>query len=109
MIPPTKCPICKHPLINEFGRSMGKSTSFGSETLTKACRWTINHTLQCHGLNQVERMVLCIGGKTIHLLPISQTLFVSNETSVIHLPYFEPNFNNFQAFLDKINFYLVFS
>lgn len=110
MIPPTKCPICRQPLLNEFRVRMGKTESFGTvDVLDKGCGKSLNHSFYCYGIDRVEKIRIVVNGKTIAICPQKELLSVSNSTSELFLPYFEPDFNNFHLFLDKINLYLVFS
>lgn len=104
MIPPTKCPICNQPLINEFGRRIGCI-----DTLDKVCQRNPDHTFRCHGIDRVERMVFWLPDKTITFcVPRSLVISCRISKSKMSLPYFEPNLP-FKELLDKVDLYLVFS
>jgi len=112
MIPPTKCPICKQPLINEFGLRIGSV-----EDLDKICRRSLIHSFNCHtsfshGEERVDKMKFSLleegGEKIIIFYPTVKRLVAGDRITQIILPYFEPNLP-FKELLDKVNLYLVFS
>jgi hypothetical protein len=111
---PATCPVCYQPMTNEF------VTQKRTEILIKKCH-QINHHIK-YEIN-LEHNIVCfceiiIGNKSFVWYPElkfigklqHQKIMVYQEgAGLLKLPYFEPEFSNYPALLNKLKTYMVFS
>lgn len=106
---PIKCPICGDVLVNEY------VDVAGGTMLTKKCYKRINHKILFRAYNKDHDNVDLIsipwertdvinwyfGSKMCVLNPLKDDHY--------YLPFFEPDFSNYNKLIDKIKTYLMFS
>lgn len=111
---PATCPICQQPMTNDFIQYKR------SEILVKKCNHPSHHLRFDVDIanNIVVSCILTINEKQITWYPetklrgiVSHPIIIvhQKEASAASLPYFEPNFANYPALLNKLKTYMVFS
>lgn len=102
---PILCPICQQTMLNVFVQKKEQ------EILTKECR-KISHSLIY--LILADKIIYC---QLSTFSPSSQTTIwhpnkmvtIQRNNDILELPYFDPNFANYPALLNKLKTYMVFS
>lgn len=106
------CPICNSPLMNNFQERRFKPV------LTKYCNIKLNHNFSFEvqlddNQDTVKDMTLIYNDLYIMWFPDEKRCLAwnkKNRTSLaISLPYFEPNFSNYQKLIEKIKLCILFS
>lgn len=112
---PTNCPICQLPLLNEFDKLTAS---------TKYCYKKIDHNITFFSMNHCDDVIgsislkISIHGKLwkiIWSMPFHNNncgqIYMSpaNSFNYMGVPYFEPNFSNLKALINKLKMYIVFT
>lgn len=103
---PTLCPICHDIMATDF--------RLNDHGITKKCIKKLNHTiqLQSYSMNADEvQFIFLAYGKTksnIFLWNL-KTSKLKILYSHIDIPFFEPNFSNFNKLTNKLDTYIMFS
>lgn len=120
MNPPSHCPCCKDPLINEYIGDI-----VGPNFLLKSCSNKLNHKFYCvvGSAETVSKIGIEISAKDnvyvqwsfrenkIYILKwIKGKLFKSDPKRVdLLVPFFEPDLSDYDKLINKIKTYITFS
>lgn len=114
---PTHCPCCHNPLLNEF-----TPTSIDGEFLRKTCFTKVGHRFSCvtcRDDNMADHAAIELFSKGLVKVNVIwdfqkqnvlvATSYLTNIESIQTLPFFEPDFTDYQKLIDKLRTYLTFS
>lgn len=106
---PIKCPTCGDILVNKY-----TNLPNGVSRLTKMCTTKINHNIKFRAWDHDHEIVNFI------TIPWEITNYISWFTdrkfctlgtpkNTLIIPYFDPDFSNYNKLIDKIKTYVMFS
>lgn len=107
---PSKCPICREPLLNDY-----QNIARGRTRLTKKCHKFLDHriTIRASDIDHTYINWISIpwGDKSVinWYYGTGRLLLNTIEGIDYHIPFFEPDFSDFKKLKDKLKTYLVFS
>lgn len=107
MIMPSKCPVCHDVLLNEYIERLD-----GGSKLRKVCQNKLNHNItwvskQSPNYDDIE-FIFLKGNPNIVWNLANKEIYVKKLYNTI-IPFFEPDFSNYQNLLHKLKTYLLFS
>lgn len=103
-----KCPKCHRPLLNE-----AVTTRDGKEVWYKKCI-SISHGITCvvDDNDEISTIIIVIDVNS-HVIANwrmdNETLCVVKGKSVTNIPFFEPDFTDYDKILQKLKTYITFS
>ena len=115
MIIPTRCPCCNDPLLNEFIPNY-----IGECKVRKSCLKVFGHKFVCMigSTDIIETIGVELYNKTLvrvnwvfstQQIIVTKGLLKNKQYTIINLPYFEPDFSDYNKLIKKLRTYMVFS
>lgn len=106
---PVHCPVCGDILINDY-----LDLPNGKSRLTKKCLKRLNHSISFRALNDHENVawISIPWGRTDVIIWYfySKTCLLNTiDCKDYYIPFFEPDFSDYNKLIEKIKTYLTFS